>query len=99
MWDVESGNVSFLRMRNDEWPCGVLGVSHRSHRATQMPCGVIYQKTRDSAKPHRPKGGNFTDVHGSVFSRILYSCSASYCLVFDAPPAQRMGTDSFADWT
>ena len=48
MWDVESGNVSFLRMRNDEWPCGVLGVSHRSHRATQMPCGVIYQKTRIS---------------------------------------------------
>ena len=45
MWDVESGNVSFLRMRNDEWPCGVLGVSHRSHRATQMPFGLLYQKT------------------------------------------------------
>ena len=88
MWDVESGNVSFLRMRNDEWPCGVLGVSHRSHRATQMPFGVLLSKNTD-----------ITDAHGSVFSRILYSCSASYCLVFDAPPAQRMSTDSFAGWT
>ena len=46
MWDVESGNVSFLRMRNDEWPCGVLGVSHRSHRATQMPCGEKHETRR-----------------------------------------------------
>ena len=34
MWDVESGNVSFLRMRNDEWPCGVLEVPHRSQTIT-----------------------------------------------------------------
>ena len=56
--------------------------SHRSHRATQMPCGVILSKNTD-----------ITDAHGSVFSRILYSCSAAYCLVFDAPLARRMSTD------
>ena len=89
----------FLRMRNGEWPCGMLGGSHRFHGATQMPFGMLLSKTRDSAKPHRPKWGNFTDAHGSVFSRILYSCSASYCLVFDASPARRMSTDSFAGWT
>ena len=88
MWDVESGNVSFLRMRNDEWPCGVLGVSHRSRGATQMPFGVLLSKNTD-----------ITDAHGWVFSRILYSCSAAYCLGFDAPLARRMSTDSFAGWT
>ena len=35
----------------------------------------------------------FPDAHGWVFSRILYSCSAAYCLVFDAPSAQRIATD------
>ncbi len=57
MWDVESGNVKcVLRMRNDEWPCGVLGVSHRGHRATQMPCGMIGQttdRTAGAADRHR----------------------------------------------
>ena len=35
----------------------------------------------------------FPDAHGWVFSRILYSCSAAYCLGFDAPPVRRIGTD------
>ena len=47
-----------------------------------MPCGVILSKNTD-----------ITDAHGWVFSRILYSCSAAYCLIFDAPPARRMSTD------
>ena len=85
MWDVESGNVSFLRMRNGEWPCGMLGVSHRSRGATQMPFGVLLSKNTD-----------ITDAHGWVFSRILYSCSAAYRLVFDAPSAQRNDADFFA---
>ena len=38
----------------------------------------------------------FPDAHGWVFSRIVYSCSAAYCLVFDAPPAQRIDADFFA---
>ncbi len=42
------------------------------------------------------KNTDFTDAHGWVFSRIVYSCSAAYCLVFDAPPAQRIDTDFFA---
>ena len=39
------------------------------------------------------KNTDITDAHGWVFSRIIYSCSAAYCLVFDAPPARRMSTD------
>ena len=39
------------------------------------------------------KNTDCTDAHGWVFSRILYSCSAAYRLVFDAPPAQWIGTD------
>ena len=42
------------------------------------------------------KNTDFTDAHGWVFSRILYPCSAAYRLVFDAPPAQWIGTDFFA---
>ena len=45
-------------------------------------CGVILSKNTD-----------ITDAHGWVFSRIIYSCSAAYCLGFDAPPAQRIATD------
>ena len=56
--------------------------AHRSHRATQMPCGVILSKNTD-----------ITDAHGWVFSRIIYSCSASCCLVFGEPLARRMSTD------
>lgn len=63
---------------------------HTRHRCR---AGCFYQKTRDSAKPHRPTEGNCTDAHGWVFSRIVYSCSAAYCLGFDAPPAQRIDTD------
>ena len=39
------------------------------------------------------KNTDITDAHGWVFSRIIYSCSAAYCLGFDAPPAQRIATD------
>ena len=42
------------------------------------------------------KNTDFTDAHGWVFSRIVYSCSAAYCLVFDAPPARQIDTDFFA---
>ena len=42
------------------------------------------------------KNTDITDAHGWVFSRIGYSCSAAYCLVFDAPSAQRIATDFFA---
>ena len=54
---------------------------------------AFIKKTRDPAKPLRPTEGNCTDAHGWVFSRIVYTCSAAYCLVFDAPPAQWIGTD------
>ena len=47
--------------------------------------GCLYQKNTDC-----------TDAHGWVFSRILYSCSATYRLGFDAPSAQRIATDFFA---
>ena len=46
----------FLRMWNGGWPCGMLGVSHRSHGATQMPFGVIGQtadRTAGAADRHR----------------------------------------------
>ena len=52
-----------------------------AHRS-QIPCGVLLSKNTD-----------ITDAHGWVFSRIVYSCSAAYCLGFDAPPAQRIATD------
>ena len=59
----------------------------------------IARSNTDAMRGDLSKNTDITDAHGSVFSRILYSCSASYCLVFDAPPARRMGTDSFAGWT
>ena len=59
----------------------------------------IAQSDTDAMWGDLSKNTDITDAHGSVFSRILYSCSASYCLVFDAPPARRMSTDSFAGWT
>ena len=51
----------------------------------EWPCGLLCQKNTD-----------FTDAHGWVFSRILYSCSAAYRLVFDAPSAQRIDAEFFA---
>ena len=39
------------------------------------------------------KNTDCTDAHRWVFSRIVYSCTAAHCLVFDAPPAQWIGTD------
>ena len=84
MWNVECGMLDVK--------CGMLSVecghapreyfSHRCHRSTQKPCGVLLSKNTD-----------ITDAHGWVFSRIVYSCSAAYCLGFDAPPAQRIATD------
>ena len=59
--------------------------SHGCHRSTQKPCRVLLSKNTDC-----------TDAHGWVFSRILYSCSAAYRLVFDAPSAQRIDADFFA---
>ena len=43
-------------MLSEEWPCGMLGVSHRGHRATQMPCGMLGQttdRTAGAADRHR----------------------------------------------
>ena len=83
MWDLEWGmrHGNVLPQIADE---------HRNH------AGCFIKKTRDSAKPLRPTEGNCTDAHGWVFSRIVYTCSAAYCLGFDAPPAQRIDTDFFA---
>ena len=53
----------------------------------------IAQSNTDAMRGDLSKNTDITDAHGSVFSRILYSCSASYCLVFDAPPAQWIATD------
>ena len=58
--------------------------SHGSQLDTE-PCELLLSKNTD-----------FTDAHGWVFSRIVYSCSAAYCLVFDAPPARQIDTDFFA---
>ena len=83
MWNLEWGmrHGNILPQIADE---------HRNH------AGCFIKKTRDSAKPLRPTEGNCTDAHGWVFSRIVYTCSAAYCLGFDAPPAQRIDTDFFA---
>ena len=59
--------------------------SHGCHRSTQKPCRVLLSKNTDC-----------TDAHGWVFSRIVYSCSAAYRLVFDAPSAQRIDAEFFA---
>ena len=64
--------------------CGTGMFSHGSQLDTE-PCELLLSKNTD-----------FTDAHGWVFSRIVYSCSAAYCLVFDAPPARQIDTDFFA---
>ena len=66
-------NVSFA------WGAAEWGMCHaaqeyfsrRCHRSTQKPCRVLLSKNTDC-----------TDAHGWVFSRILYSCSAAYRLVY-----------------
>ena len=62
-------------------PCGTGMFSHRSQLDTETMRVALSKNT------------DFTDAHGWVFSRIVYSCSAAYCLGFDAPPAQRIATD------
>ena len=54
------------------------------------------QSNIDAIRVALSKNTDITDAHGWVFSRIIYSCSAAYCLVFDAPPARRMSTDFIA---
>ena len=61
--------------------CGTGMFSHRSQLDTETMRVALSKNT------------DFTDAHGWVFSRIVYSCSAAYCLVFDAPPARRIATD------
>ena len=81
--------------------CGMRDVGMRhgnifptDRRFSQKPCGVPLSKKHETRRsPTDRRGGNCTDAHGWVFSRILYSCSAAYCLGFDAPPAQRIATD------
>ena len=51
------------------------------------------QSNIDAIRFALSKNTDITDAHGWVFSRIIYSCSAAYCLGFDAPPAQRIATD------
>ena len=51
------------------------------------------QSNIDAIRVALSKNTDCTDAHGWVFSRIIYSCSASCCLIFDAPLARRMSTD------
>ena len=89
-WSVGCGMLSVgCEMMDVE--CGILNgacgtgmFSHGSQLDTE-PCELLLSKNTD-----------FTDAHGWVFSRIVYSCSAAYCLVFDAPPARQIDTDFFA---
>ena len=61
--------------------------------STDTMRGAFIKKHETRRSPTDRRGGNITDAHGWVFSRIVYSCSAAYCLGFDAPPAQRIATD------
>ena len=66
----------------------------RTRRFSQKPCGVPLSKKHETRRsPTDRRGGNCTDAHGWVFSRILYSCSAAYRLGFDAPSARQIDTD------
>ena len=50
--------------------CGTGMFSHRSQLDTETMRVALSKNT------------DFTDAHGWVFSRIVYSCSAAYCLGF-----------------
>ena len=76
--------------------CGTGMFSHRSQMSTETMRGALSKKHETRRSPTDRRGGNITDAHGWVFSRIVYTCSAAYCLGFDAPPAQRIDTDFFA---
>ena len=67
--------------------------AHRSQIFTETVRAAFIKKHETRRSPTDRRGGNCTDAHGWVFSRIVYSCSAAYCLGFDAPPAQRIATD------
>ena len=67
--------------------------AHRSQIFTETVRAAFIKKHETRRSPTDRRGGNCTDAHGWVFSRIVYSCSAAYCLGFDAPPAQRIDTD------
>ena len=67
----------------------------KSLQTSDEPIFILPQIT-DAIRAAFIKNTDITDAHGWVFSRIRYSCSAAYCMVFDAPSAQRMGTDFFA---
>ena len=71
MWDV--GCV----MR----ACGTGMFSHRSQIFTETVRAAFIKKHETRRSPTDRRGGNCTDAHGWVFSRILYSCSATYRLV------------------
>ena len=43
--------------------------------------GAFIKKHETRRSPTDRRGGNITDAHGWVFSRIVYSCSAAYRLV------------------
>ena len=80
------------------WGCGMGHAAreyfaHRSQIFTETVRAAFIKKHETRRSPTDRRGGNCTDAHGWVFSRIVYSCSAAYCLGFDAPPAQRIATD------
>ena len=56
--------------------------------------GAFVKKHETRRSPTDRRGGNITDAHGWVFSRIVYSCSAAYRLVLMR--RRRNGSDFFA---
>ena len=56
--------------------------------------GAFIKKHETRRSPTDRRGGNITDAHGWVFSRIVYSCSAAYRLVLMR--RRRNGSDFFA---
>ena len=95
MWSVGCGRLDvgcwMWKVRCWMWNVGIwngaCGTGMFSHRS---------QLDTDTMRVALSKNTDFTDAHGWVFSRIVYSCSAAYCLVFDAPPARQIDTDFFA---
>ena len=75
MWSVGCGMLGVgCEMMDVEcgiWngACGTGMFSHRSQLDTETMRVALSKNT------------DFTDAHGWVFSRILYSCSAAHCLV------------------
>ena len=74
-----------LDVERGMWPC-----------ATRIFLPRMPQIDTETMQEKKKKKHGFPDAHGWVFSRILYSCSAAYRLVFDAPSAQRIDADFFA---